>query len=74
MLFDYKHKHDISLPLKDERGASVNISYLLHHLCDEVMKNERKELFVLDGSLCVSPFCPRRLFNEPVSGALGSWS
>ena len=51
MLFSNERKISLSVPSKDENGASTNIAYLVHHLCDNVMKDPRKDLFVLDGTV-----------------------
>ena len=51
MLFGNQNKHNIHLPARDNDNAPVNVAYLVQHLCDNVMKDKRKELFVLDGSM-----------------------
>ena len=51
MLFANQRKHEIKLPQKDEKGDAVNIAYLVNHLCEQVMQDSRKELFVLDGTV-----------------------
>lgn len=53
MLFDNEHKHKIQIPARDSEGAPTNIAYLVRYLCNHVMKDKRKELFVLDGSVYV---------------------
>jgi ubiquitin related modifier 1 len=49
MLFANKRKHNITIPAKLDDGKRPNISYLIHHLVDHVMEDQRKELFILDG-------------------------
>lgn len=49
MLFSDERKHKISVPAKDSRGVAVTVGWLVDHLCEEVMKDPRKEMFVLDG-------------------------
>ncbi|EPE34579.1 MoaD/ThiS [Glarea lozoyensis ATCC 20868] len=49
MLFGDERKHKLSIPSKDEQGNAVNIGWLVKYLCDKVMKDSRKEMFVLDG-------------------------
>lgn len=49
MLFSDQRKHDISVPTKDDNGQPVNVGWLVNYLCNEVMKDSRKDLFVLDG-------------------------
>jgi ubiquitin related modifier 1 len=51
ILFSNKRRHDISIPASMDSGKGPNITYLLRHLVDNVIKDERKELFVLDGHL-----------------------
>lgn len=53
ILFSNKRRHDISIPASMDSGKGPNITYLLRHLVDNVIKDERKELFVLDGHLYV---------------------
>ncbi|PTB42063.1 Ubiquitin- modifier 1 [Trichoderma asperellum] len=51
MLFSDVRRHAVTLPAKDQDGNPSTIAYLIHHLCAHVMKDTRKELFVLDGHL-----------------------
>ncbi|KAL6910847.1 ubiquitin related modifier 1 [Trichoderma evansii] len=51
MLFSDVRRHALSLPAKDKDGNPSTIGYLIDHLCEHVMKDSRKELFVLDGHL-----------------------
>lgn len=51
MLFSNERKLSLAIPAKDETGNGSNIAYLVRHLCDKVMKDPRKELFVLDGTV-----------------------
>lgn len=61
MLFSNERKHTLSIPVKDANGTRSNIAYLVKYLCDNVMKDPRKDLFVLDGTVCV--YC-RKVFLE----------
>lgn len=54
MLFSNERKHTIHLPCQDESGARSTVAYLVRYLCKNVMKDERKELFVLEDTVCVS--------------------
>lgn len=54
ILFNNQKKYCISIPSEDEIGAPANVAYLVRHLCDKVMKDPRKELFVLDDTVYVS--------------------
>lgn len=59
MLFSDQRRHSLTLPAKDKDGNPSNIAYLIHHLCENVMKDTRKELFVLQEHLYVSSPSPR---------------
>lgn len=48
MLFSNQRKHHVSLPAEDENGRTANIAFLIRYLCTHLMKDARKELFVLD--------------------------
>lgn len=49
MLFSDQRKHNLCVPVKDGNGQAVTVGWLVAYLCEEVMKDTRKELFVLDG-------------------------
>jgi ubiquitin related modifier 1 len=49
MLFSDERKHRLSVPAKDSKGDAVTVGWLVEYLCEEVMKDSRKEMFVLDG-------------------------
>ncbi|ETR99989.1 ubiquitin related modifier 1 [Trichoderma reesei RUT C-30] len=51
MLFSDQRRHSLVLPAKDQDGKPSTIAYLIHHLCEHVMKDSRKELFVLQDHL-----------------------
>ncbi|KJZ74184.1 Ubiquitin-related modifier 1 [Hirsutella minnesotensis 3608] len=51
MLFSDQRHHSISLPRRNQDGRSPNVGFLIDHLCRHVMKDTRKELFVLDDRL-----------------------
>lgn len=53
MLFSNERKLNLTIPLADESGARSNVAFLVRHLCDTVMKDPRKELFVLDDTVYV---------------------
>ncbi|WEW61887.1 Ubiquitin- modifier 1 [Emydomyces testavorans] len=48
MLFSNERKHKISLPSIDANGAPSNIAYLIQYLCEHLLRDERRELFMLD--------------------------
>ncbi|KAH7380520.1 ubiquitin-related modifier 1 [Phaeosphaeria sp. MPI-PUGE-AT-0046c] len=51
ILFGNQKKYTISVPVQDESGSPANVAFLVRHLCDKVMKDPRKELFVLDDTV-----------------------
>jgi len=55
MLFSNRRRHSLLLPAKDAAGKSATVAFLIEFLCKETMKDGRKELFVLDSHLYVSP-------------------
>ncbi len=54
MLFSDQRLHSLALPAHDKDGQPATIAFLIAHLCQEVMNDTRKELFVLDDHLYVS--------------------
>lgn len=59
MLFSDRRHHTITIPAHSSDGKPVTIAHLIHHLCEDVMKDSRKEMFVLDDHMYVAPpsFC-----------------
>jgi ubiquitin related modifier 1 len=55
MLFDNQRSHSVSLPAVDTGGQPANIAFLIQHLCKNLMKDPRVELFVLDNHMYVLP-------------------
>ena len=53
MLFSNERKHNISLPTRLHDRSRPNITYLLQYLIDNVMKDQRRDLFVLEGNVYV---------------------
>lgn len=51
MLFSDKRHHSLSIPAVTQEGKPANIAYLIDHLCQNVMQDSRKDLFVLDNHL-----------------------
>jgi hypothetical protein len=54
MLFSDERKHSLAVPAKDDKGNAVTVGWLVDYLCEEVMKETRKEMFVLDGHVYAS--------------------
>lgn len=53
MLFSNQRKHAMSLPSTDENGKTSNLAFLVRYLCEHVMKDRRKELFVIADTVFV---------------------
>ena len=51
LLFDNRKKYSLSIPSKDHTGAPSNVAFLVRYLCDKVMKDPRKDMFVLDDTV-----------------------
>ncbi|PNY24973.1 Ubiquitin-related modifier 1 [Tolypocladium capitatum] len=51
MLFSDQRRHSLALPAVDKDGRASNIGFLIDHLCQHVMRDTRRELFVLGGHL-----------------------
>lgn len=51
LLFANQKKYSLSIPSKDDTGAPSNVAFLVRYLCDEVMKDPRKDMFVLDDTV-----------------------
>lgn len=67
MLFADQRHHSLRLPVKDKGGQPANIAFLIHHLCQNVMNDTRKELFVLDDHLYVNlQFCVSSIPVRPL--------
>ncbi|ROT39176.1 Urm1-domain-containing protein [Sodiomyces alkalinus F11] len=48
MLFDDQRRYEVSVPAVAEDGKPATIAFLVGYLCQNLMKDSRKELFVLD--------------------------
>ena len=52
LMFSNKATHDINIPSNIPGSTqSANVKYLLKYLCEELMQDTRKELFVVDESI-----------------------
>ncbi|PFH56140.1 hypothetical protein XA68_17009 [Ophiocordyceps unilateralis] len=51
ILFADQRHHSLVLPAQDSQGRPPTMAYLIHHLCQHVIQDTRKQLFVLDGHL-----------------------
>lgn len=53
MLFSNQRKHQISLPATDETGRTATMGFLVRYLCQHLMQDQRKDLFVIDDAVYV---------------------
>jgi ubiquitin related modifier 1 len=60
MLFSNEKRHELNIP-KQNGKLPVDIAYLVDYLTDHVMKDSRKELFLLHGSVFVHHLCSLHL-------------
>lgn len=51
MLFSNSNTHEVQIPAKDLSGDPSSIAYLVRYLCDSLMTDKRRELFVLDDNV-----------------------
>ncbi|KAI0533251.1 Urm1-domain-containing protein [Xylaria digitata] len=51
MLFSDQRRHVLSIPTTDKNGKPVTVAYLIEYLCENTMRDTRKELFILDDHL-----------------------
>lgn len=51
MLFDNVSSHKVSIPAHNADGFAFTVGDLIPWLCENLMKDSRKELFVLDGGV-----------------------
>ncbi|KAI0898034.1 ubiquitin-like modifier 1 [Annulohypoxylon nitens] len=51
MLFSDQRRHSLSIPASTKEGKPVTIADLIDYLCENTMKDSRKELFVLEDHL-----------------------
>ncbi|KAF2278577.1 ubiquitin-like protein [Westerdykella ornata] len=51
MLFSNERKLSLSIPRRDKDGQKANVAFLIDYLCQDCLKDPRKDLFVLDGSV-----------------------
>lgn len=53
MLFSDERHHSLRVPSKNRDEGPLTIANLIDHLCQNLMKDSRQELFVLDSHLYV---------------------
>ncbi|KAJ5491613.1 hypothetical protein N7539_003180 [Penicillium diatomitis] len=51
LLFGNVRKHKISVPSRMSDGSPTNISYLLPYLVDNLMQDQRKEMFIMEDNV-----------------------
>ena len=53
LLFSNQRKHNLSLPVVDEQSRAATMDFLVRYLCQYVMKDSKKDMFVVDGAVYV---------------------
>lgn len=53
LLFSNERKHNVTLPASLDDGTQPNIAYLLRYLVDNVMQDQRKEMFIMEDNVYV---------------------
>ncbi|CAK1361698.1 Ubiquitin-related modifier 1 [Cercospora beticola] len=51
LLFSDQRQHKISLPAKDPQGHPATVAFLIKWLCENLMQDPRKDMFVLDDTV-----------------------
>ncbi|KAJ9487139.1 hypothetical protein VN97_g6169 [Penicillium thymicola] len=51
LLFGNERKHKVVLPARLEDGSRANISYLLKYLVDNLMKDQRMDMFIMEDNV-----------------------
>ncbi|KAI5367905.1 Putative Beta-grasp domain superfamily protein [Septoria linicola] len=51
LLFSDQRKHAVNLPAQDSQGNAATVAFLIQWLCDNLMKDPRKDMFVLDDTV-----------------------
>jgi hypothetical protein len=70
MLFSNERRHSLAIPAADKDGKPSNVAFLIDFLCKHVMKDSRKELFVLDAHLYVSNAQPPSLHHSSAKSSI----
>lgn len=66
MLFSNERKHNVTLPAQLDNGSQPNIAYLLRYLVDNVMKDQRQEMFIMEDNVYVD-------YNVWIKQKLTTW-
>lgn len=51
LLFSNQRTYKLQIPVKDPSGNPSNVGFLVGYLCDNLMKDKRKDMFVMDGTV-----------------------
>ncbi|CAL5868866.1 uncharacterized protein PFLUO_LOCUS3093 [Penicillium psychrofluorescens] len=51
LLFSNERKHNVTLPANLDDGARPDIAYLLRYLVDNIMQDQRKEMFIMEDNV-----------------------
>jgi ubiquitin related modifier 1 len=64
ILFSNERKHHITLPTQVDDGGRPTIAYLLRYLVDNIMKDQRKELFIMEDNVYVANGAPMNQWQD----------
>ncbi|KAI5849557.1 ubiquitin-related modifier 1 [Morchella snyderi] len=51
LLFSKQKTHKVQIPASDPSGKPANAGFLVGWLCDNLMVDKRKDMFVMDGTV-----------------------
>ncbi|MCJ1330689.1 Ubiquitin- modifier 1 [Thelotrema lepadinum] len=51
LLFGNVRKHKLAMPTSDSEGQRSNVNFLIQHLCDKYMKDPRRDMFLMNGTV-----------------------
>lgn len=51
LLFSNQRTHKLQIPATDPLGNPPNVGFLVGYLCDHLMADKRKDMFVMDGTV-----------------------
>ena len=75
LLFSNQRKHHLALPSTDESGQSANMAFLVRYLCENVMVDKRKDMFVMGGTVLVVSYpSMMRERSSRADGLQTAWS
>ena len=74
MLFDNVTKHTVSLSNDAADEEPPTLGYLIRYICENLIKDPRKELFVVDGAVYAPKISGcQQVTDTVIQGDRGSW-